>query len=68
MRAFSYLNYFKTLPRKHMMSLLRNELGLQASAGFNSITHPVNTCMHIGQNIKWEAFISFFGEKRKKNK
>ena len=35
-RAFSYLNCFKTLPRKHMASLLRNEHGLKASAGFKT--------------------------------
>ena len=44
MRAFSYLNCLKTLhvPRKYIVSLLRNERGLQASVGFNKITHAIN--------------------------
>ena len=41
-RAFSYLNCFKTLPRKHLVSLLRNERGLQARMGVNNTMHAMH--------------------------
>ena len=37
-----FLNCFRILPGKHMVSLLRKEHGLQARVGFNNIMHAVH--------------------------
>ena len=46
-----------------MMSLLRNERGLQASAGFNNITHPGNTCNTI---LNGKYLLASTGENKEK--
>ena len=33
---------FKVKPRKHLLSLLRNERGLLASMGFNNMMHAIH--------------------------
>ena len=59
MRAFSYLNCLKK-PRKHLLSLLRNERWLLASMGFNNMI-----LSKIINYYKWEAVINFWGKKEK---